>query len=542
MNKKFIITIGIVAIALMCIIYFLNNNTEESILNEKVDSVELLNVSDFKESNATIFAFGEVESIKQVDIKAQVGGEINNIYINVGDVVNAGDLLVELDHSSLDVQLEQAEAAVEIAQSSLEQVLAGATDEQKAASKAQMDAAEKAYNNAQDTFNSTVSINDKNLNSLYDSAKNTLSDTYIKAQAAYNAIKGVREAYFTDNDQQGITVRDYESIVLSEMNQLKSEIDNEDIGSAILFAKDVLLDEQEALQEIENISNTLPYRDIVSSTNKTLIATQKTYINAAYTALNSIENNISLLIDQNQSSLKSLEAQVSIAESNYEAAKSSYEALIVDPRDVDISTLEASVKQAQAAYNLVKNNRDKAFIRAPFYGKISSLPIKENNLVSVGQIIVSMINDSGIQVKTYISSDDRKLIEEGSDVLINGEIDGSVLNIAPSLDSATKKIEVDIVVSEDDPDLLVGEYVNLQIDISDNLLNGNIYFLPMQSIYITPQKTSVFIVNNGEIEEVQIEIERVVNELIEVVNGLDENMLIVKSVRGLEKGDKVEVK
>lgn len=545
MNKKFII-VGLLIVVLMAFIYAFNNKTEEGILiNDKIN-IELLNVSELKQNNATIFAFGEVESIEQVDIKAQVGGEINDIYVNVGDEINAGKTLVELDHESLDVQLEQALAAVEIAESSLNQVLAGATDEQITAVEAQMNAAQKAYETAQDSLESVVSLNDKNLNSLYDSAKNNLNDAYLKLQSAYNTIKGLREVYFTENDQAGISVRDHEQIVLDEINQLKIKIDevnNENVNLVISYTKDVLLDTLLALQKIEDISRNLPYRDIVSSSDKTAISTQKTYINSTYTGLNTIENNITLLIEQNESSIKNAQSQVSIAESNYEAAKANYEALIVDPRDVDISALEASVRQAKAAYNLVKNNRDKAYIRAPFSGKISSLPIKENNLVSAGQIIISMINDSGIQVKTYISSDDRRLIEEGSRVIIDNSIEGSVLNIAPSLDSSTKKIEVDIVIVDNDTDLLVGEYVNLEIEIDKTLLGDDIFFLPMQSIYITPQKASVFIVNeNNEIEEKEIIIGRVVNDLIEVTDGLNDEMVIVKSVRGIEKGDKVEIK
>jgi len=547
MNKKYILIILII-ITLIGFIFIMNNKKEDIILNKNVSRVELLNVHDLKENNASVFAFGEIESMEEVDIRAQVGGEINAIYVSVGDVAQVGDLLIELDHESLDVQLEQAAAAVERVESSLNQVLAGATDERISAIEAQMNSAEIVYENAQDSLSNLKGINDKNLYSTYDSAINTLNDAYIKDKSAYDTIKNIQELYFIDNDQESIKVRDSKRDVLFDLDSIELDINKaeetknyEDIDSAILSMRGILLNTIDALQEIEDVSDSIHYKDVVSSAYRTALATQKNYINASYSALNTIENSLLLLKDQNASSLNSAEAQVDIAKSNYEAARSNYEAIIADPRDVDISALEASVKEVKAAYNLVKNNRDNAFIRAPIYGKISALPIKRNNLVSAGQVVVSMVNDSGIKVKTYVSPEDRKLIKEGVSVVVNDSISGNVSSIAPSIDDMTKKIEVNVAIADND-NLLIGEYVNIEIDISEELLDDDIYFLPIESISITPQKTSVFIVNSdNEIEEVNIVTGRVVNDLIEVLDGIDPEMSIVKSIRGINKGDKVEI-
>ena len=58
------------------------------------------------------------------------------------------------------------------------------------------------------------------------------------------------------------------------------------------------------------------------------------------------------------------------AESAYLAQKSAYESLVAKPRDVDLEGLKASINQAGASYQLIKTQRDNAFIKAPFDGTI----------------------------------------------------------------------------------------------------------------------------------------------------------------------------
>jgi HlyD family secretion protein len=75
-----------------------------------------------------ITASGTIESV-DVTVSSKLSGQIKKITIKEGDRVKAGDLLLELDHDLLDIQLRQAEARVQQADAQLKLLISGARKE-----------------------------------------------------------------------------------------------------------------------------------------------------------------------------------------------------------------------------------------------------------------------------------------------------------------------------------------------------------------------------------------------------------------------------
>lgn len=80
-----------------------------------------------KESNS-ISASGTIESVN-VTISSKTSGTINKINFKEGDRVKKGDLLVEISHDLLDIQLRQSEAGVDLANAQLKLLRSGARRE-----------------------------------------------------------------------------------------------------------------------------------------------------------------------------------------------------------------------------------------------------------------------------------------------------------------------------------------------------------------------------------------------------------------------------
>jgi RND family efflux transporter MFP subunit len=539
--KKILI---LIIVFILAIIVFAKKDKISNIQPVK-KQVELITVSDYQNTNATIFTLGQIESMQQVDLKAQIGGEVKKINVKIGDNVSKGDLLVELDHSNLDIQLKQAEANIEKANGALNQVIVGATEEQIRASKAKMDAALASYNNVQSSLEDLLILNEKNLNSTYDNASTAVEDSIIKMKNAYTLIDGIQKRYFVKNDQEGLKVRNLKNLVKDEINQLESQIkdskNHEDIDNLINKAEKSSEKVFDALSEIKAISDSIIYENIVSSSEKAALETQKNYIHGVYSAMIALKNNISILKTSQSAAVKSHESNLEVAKNNYEALKAAHDLILADPREIDLITIKSSIKEAESAYDYIYNNIQKSFIRAPFSGKVSSVPAKLNSLTSTGMPVVSILNDSGLQAKVYISDKDIKLIKEGARVLINKNIEGIVSNIAPAIDPNTKKIEVNVTVT-DSNDLIIGEYVNIDIFINKDILQEK-YLLPLKSVLITPHKNYVFTLNDqGVIEKKEIKTANIINRSIEVIEGIDGNTKILKSVRGLKEGEEVKIK
>jgi HlyD family secretion protein len=77
---------------------------------------------------SSITASGTIESVN-VTVSSKTAGEIKRLNFNEGDRVKKGDLLVEIDHDLLDIQLRQAEAGVELAYAQLKLLKSGARKE-----------------------------------------------------------------------------------------------------------------------------------------------------------------------------------------------------------------------------------------------------------------------------------------------------------------------------------------------------------------------------------------------------------------------------
>ncbi len=63
----------------------------------------------------TVAAAGELEPAGEVQVSAPAGGEVEELLVGDGDVVSAGDPLVQLASDGIDQQVEQAQAAVDAA-------------------------------------------------------------------------------------------------------------------------------------------------------------------------------------------------------------------------------------------------------------------------------------------------------------------------------------------------------------------------------------------------------------------------------------------
>ncbi|PWD88018.1 efflux RND transporter periplasmic adaptor subunit [Ignatzschineria cameli] len=85
--RKYLIGGIIVILALVAYLYF---NTEKKIayLTTPVERDDL---------EVSILAYGKMEASDQIDVGAQVSGQIKKMYVKLGDSVKKGDLLVEID-------------------------------------------------------------------------------------------------------------------------------------------------------------------------------------------------------------------------------------------------------------------------------------------------------------------------------------------------------------------------------------------------------------------------------------------------------------
>src|SRR5689334_14440460 len=97
---------------------------------------------------ATLVYSGNVQSRSQVNVVPKITGRVERLYVDIGDEVRQGEVIAELDRAALDAQVQQAEAAVSVAQARLQQVQAGSKEEDIEAAAAAVRSAEARLDQA----------------------------------------------------------------------------------------------------------------------------------------------------------------------------------------------------------------------------------------------------------------------------------------------------------------------------------------------------------------------------------------------------------
>jgi multidrug resistance efflux pump len=166
-------------------------------------------------TNATatgVRAIGTMASANQASLAFQMAGRVKTINVKEGDAVHAGDVLVSLDTTMLDLQVVQAQAALDTAQARLDQLKnpssfdVAAAQAQVAAvqaallqlktptvndlliAKADVDNAQAALNQAQAAYDRAGGASNPYIGMLPQAlALQQASNAFLKAQAAYNA-------------------------------------------------------------------------------------------------------------------------------------------------------------------------------------------------------------------------------------------------------------------------------------------------------------------------------------------------------------------
>lgn len=616
-RRKKVFLVGGLVVVLMVVRGITGGSAQEEIEDAR-RSVSLLSVAEYQEENASIRAVGEIEALEDVQVQSLVTAKVDAINVTLGQEVQKGDLLVQLDNDALSAQLSQAAASINRMQSSVDQRLAGATDEEIAQGAAAVTSAEAALVQAQaqleQTKTSTASaitnaelaleIAAANLENNTDSTDLTL-DSGIEdgVNAAYTAVVSAENAlatltdyqflYFSGNNPTGNDLANAKEVAVEsllgqsdagrwgnsnlaglnggaklEVNELLviASPSATEVINALESVQAALGDLDDAYVELQGAMSTA-YASAASSTDKSTVSSTRTTIQSQATAVaNAIQtiesaelgvasgtDTYQLAYEQAEqaladamssatTSVASAEALVIIQEASVQQAQAAYDLLIADPRDVDLSGLYASVSEAQAAYSLIAANQDDYLIRAPFAGTVASVPVTAGDLVTTGQRIVSLVSDGGYQVRVYVNEDDRKLLNLGDQVMIQGDVTGEVTQVAPSIDPDTKKVEIIIAVTAEEPNLIIGEFVEVEIFMSQST-EEETFVLPFRAVKTTSSASYVYTLNeNAEVVSHEVELGRIIGDSVEVTAGIAGDWEILSSTRSVRVGEQVDVK
>ena len=436
---------------------------------------------------------GTVKVGEEIGLGFKNAGRLEKIYVEVGDAVGAGQSLARIETIQLQIQLQEAQATLSIAQAKLDKLLAGSNAEE-------------------------IQLSETVLNNAYQDAINYIGDADLNARDAFLAVSTIQRTYFTGNDQEGLNVRENKARIEEEKNQIESFADeiqgnptHEEINEAILSTENSLKTIIDALINIRDIINGNPiYRDTVSSTDKTSLDTQISNINTAKTEISSAKG-----------AIKKAEDELSIKKAS--------------PRQEDVDLYRAQVIQAEAEVNILKEQISDSTLKSPLSGTITKVGKRVGETIQPALVdtVISLLPANPFQIEVDIYEQDIVKVKEGDPVDVkltafpNQIFSGKVILIDPAekLIEGIVYYEVNIDFQNPPSELKPGMTADITIKTAQK---ENVLILPETAISEKNGVNTVQILNGENLEEKEIEIGlKGNNDMIEVVSGLSEGNQVV---------------
>jgi len=477
--------------------YFIKTIFKNPLENYEIEKVSIGNV--VREVSET----GSVKATKEISLSFEGIGKISKINVSVGDNVKKGQALAELDSGQILAQIQSAKAALSIANTQYEKLLNGLTPEDV-----------QVYQNAVDSAS-------HNLQSAYDDALNSLDSSYDKIYNALNVVIDLEKDYFSVADQEGIKVSEAKKDLNKNLDNIKIYIDKaklskswDEIDFALSQTEIALNNVYNDLKIIRQQCDEGIYYSEVSSTDKALIDTHKSYINTA-----------SSTIATAQQSISSYKIALQTANDNLKLKT-------IDPRSEDINIYKSQIDQAQASLNMYQSQLNNNHVYSPIDGKITAVNAKRGEIINYSTPIINLLSSEPFQIKANIYEQDIVNVNSGNLVKINlvafpeQTFEGTILSIDPA-------------------EKIVDNVVNYQVTIDfPNQPDGVRSGMTADIVIETQKKENVFRISKNAVETIngtqtvkvakkrKIEIREIItglegDEYIEIISGLNEGEEII---------------
>ncbi len=403
-----------------------------------------------------VSGFIEGDSLK---IASELSGRINAVNVDEGARVQAGMVLVELDHTLLDAQIAQAQAAVDTAQAQLTQLQKSARPSDLAAAEAALQAAKENYAklsagaNASDLAAAQAALQaaQENYNKLLAGPK--ASDI----AAAQAALQAAQENYA--RVRQGPTAE--------ELAQLQAQVENaqaavkqaqaayDQIGGASNPNIAMTPQSRQLEQATNNYNAALAaYNNALTHPTAAELAAAQAQVDNARAALARLTPDEAQLasakaqVEQAQAAVARLSpdaAQLAAAQAQVEQAQAALDRLTPSPEVLAVA--EAQVKQARAALNVLQVQLAKTRIVAPRDGIVTRRAVNPGEIAAPGAELLTLTQLDPVELTIYVPVTRLGDIQLGNEIAV--QVDafpgktflGRVINISDQAEFTPRNVQ-----------------------------------------------------------------------------------------------------
>ena len=470
-----------------------------------------------------------IEPYMTTRVAAKTGGIIEELRVEVGQLVQKGDLLLKFDDEQINLQIKQAEAALEIAQANYQLLSKGATAED-------LNKAEAAYGQAVSSYEG-AKINLELLESIYQDRtvqKQQLLNAELQLEAAQKQAEGAEQR-----------VRQVE-ISLEQAENGLEQAEKEFERIQYLYQEQVVTKKQFELAEIQlkNARSALENTD--SALESALIS--KAQAEASYSgALDNYR-----LAEQNyhdpvqlKQQLEAARTQLGISHANQKIALVNLNKIKKGARDEELLISQAGVKQARAALEQARLAWEDTYIKSPSDGIVALLNNEAGEMVGPGTPILTIVDINQLYVVADLSPDTVIKIAENDPARVEllafpgQQFEGEIKVISPIVDPVSKSFPIKVLIKNEEYRIKAGMFADLYLTTASAT---NTIVIPTAAVLELDQDPHVYVVENNRAVRRDLVIGIINGEEVEVISGLKQaDQIIIKGQKLIKDQDPVEV-
>ncbi len=408
---------------------------------------------------------GTVLAENSAAVSFQEPGQIAHVYVSEGSQVQAGAVLADLDSAQLNAAVEQANAGLAAAQAQLGQLASGTRPEQLTIDESAVASADQSLGIA--VGNAYSASDDAVRNQLDNMFTNPNSESPVFVVQGGNGQSnnpGTINNIQNNRVQIGVALGEW----YTALNASSSNVDS------TTFSATATTDLEQIESYINQIALVVNGATSGSTLSPAAIAQYKANI---ATARAEIEASISA-VSGDQSALTAAENVLTLAQAG------------ATPQQ--IATQQAVVAQAQAAAASAQVALNNASLVAPFSGTVQNLTAQVGQVVSPGVPMMSLINNSGLKIQTYVSEKDVANIKTGevADVTLDAFGTGTIFPATvTTVDAAQTQVNGSAAY------LVTLHFTNPNGQIKDGM-TGNVHIVEAEHDNVVEVPSNV-VVNDG---------------------------------------------
>ncbi len=214
-----------------------------------------------------------------------------------------------------------------------------------------------------------------------------------------------------------------------------------------------------------------------------------------------------------------------ITESELRVIRRKFEAAVLRSgvRRDEVEAVVTGLTQAEQRLDRARLLASRMQVKAPIRGRIAELKTEVGQRVTIGQVVMSLLDDSRMKVDVNVLESDLLGLATGATArvripaLADSVIEGRIFSINPMVDPATGTGRVTVSINNPLGELISGlfAYIELEADrISERLI------VPAEAVLVRQGRDLVFVVEDGRAQWTYVTVGRRSGDHVEIIEHL----------------------